>query len=205
MKINVLTLAILVAVHINVGYAASLEGAQEIRGVGGVVVNRNDQTIVIRVPLVRRNRTDIADLDARVTALEGGPVPPQEFVAGTYAEGACELYGTGLPSGRSDWYLTCLGDSGSLTLNFVTGEIAGNPYEAELTEAGIDQLNGVEGYAWGLVMGGTSSGYWWSCISPSHDTGQVVSGQQVGNRLNIKLYGYDNQLNCGFDIVLVPE
>lgn len=132
-----------------------------------------------------------------------GDVPPltMEFVPGQYAKldtgQTCTLI-TSPFAGRTEVVLNCVdGDESTATLTVYTGPIIGNPFEAALVDAGLDQIPGGEEFAWGLVTaeaGGSLAG----CF----DEGELISARQVGDTLNLSRYFFgDGSFDCGLTLV----
>ncbi|UTH73026.1 hypothetical protein [Chromobacterium sp. IIBBL 290-4] len=121
-----------------------------------------------------------------------------QFVAGNYvgSSGAqCSVTTSALADGRQQGALSCRpsvgGFSTGLAVNWVSGPLAGHPYEVDLTKAGIDQIAGRASYSWGVIN--DRSGGWYYCFN----TGDIVSAVQSGRQIALNVYGRGNIVKCG--------
>jgi hypothetical protein len=122
------------------------------------------------------------------------------FVAGNYDDGqsgTCTLGVSTALGGRMAGALACRDANGQTTLNanWVTGPIAGHPFETELIAAGIEQNTGAENVAWGQG----SSTFAYNCFAG----GDIISAHQAGNVLAINNFGNTNRIGCNYSFTLV--
>jgi hypothetical protein len=81
-----------------------------------------------------------------------------EFIPGTYSGvggDTCTAGVSAASGGRTAGALSCKDKDNRVIFNanWITGPIAGHPFEPELVAAGIDKITGAENVAWG--QGGT--------------------------------------------------
>src|SRR5574341_930183 len=141
--------------------------------------------LVVPVLLAIEGRISAQDLPALLT---------KEFVPGTYDDGdtrTCTLGVNAALGSRIAGTLLCKSNQGRATFsaNWVTGPIAGHPFESDLVASGIDKITGAENVAWGK---GSSIG---CCAYCFNGTG-IISVHQAGNVLAINKFGNDNIIDC---------
>jgi hypothetical protein len=151
--------------------------------------------VAINLPINANGRP--AD-SAPVTFKACPKVKNAEFVVGTYdvddSTTICELDPSAFGS-RTQWDLRC--NSGGMTIRWYSGPIAGNPYEAELVAAGLDQVPGSKEYSWGKIT--FSSGTYWDCFNAP----ELVAARQAGDILTLTNYGSNNIVDCERGMVRV--
>jgi hypothetical protein len=134
---------------------------------------------------------------AAVTSAACPKVKVGEFVPGRYRDASgnmtCDLVASPF-AGRTELILFCTdsSDGRNYTYTWYTGRIAGSPIEPELTAAGLNTLPGNEQYAWGRI---TRTDFSSGC----YRFGNLFGARQVGNRLNLSIYGDDTVLDCTFE------
>lgn len=130
------------------------------------------------------------------------------FIPGTYSDGAggtCTMGVSGAAGGRTVGGLACKDKDGTATFNanWVTGPVAGHPFEPQLVAAGIDKIPGAQIVAWGMGNAGTAYDYWgaYNCFGGN---GNVISVHQAGSVLAINNYALDDKIDCGYSFTLEP-
>lgn len=136
---------------------------------------------------------------AKITTALSPNVNSNKFIQGTYVDAngiKCTLTTTVLPGGRSQAAMTCIApNSASIQMTWVTGPIAGHPFELALKAAGIDKLTSQNDYSWGKIANEDGSN-WWGCMNPN----DLISATQIGKTLAIGGYRNGNQQACGVNM-----
>jgi hypothetical protein len=127
-----------------------------------------------------------------------------EFIPGTYSGivgDTCTAGVSAASGGRTAGALSCKNADNEVIFNanWVTGPIAGHPFESELRAAGIDENTGAENVAWGQSSSVNNSGY---C---GQLNGAIISAHQAGNVLAVNNFGGDNQIDCSYSFPLVQQ
>ncbi|MBS0448354.1 MAG: hypothetical protein JSR59_20705 [Proteobacteria bacterium] len=125
------------------------------------------------------------------------------FTPGNYVDplgNTCTVMVGTMPSGRQETSLSCKAGTGTSVWNATwdNGDIAGNPYELQLRNAGIDQIPGYNNYAWGID--GLTTYPFAGCFA----TNYIVGARQVGSQIIVTNYGAGNVSLCGNTLTLQP-
>jgi hypothetical protein len=177
----------------------------------GAIVGADDTISATRIPVTsasgRISYVDITlpflvDGTGRVTLNTAGVtiVPSPRvlvgaFRAGRYLSGGGTEYlvgtpGTGPGGGRVTTSIQAI-TSTTLSANWVSGPIAGHPYEARLRAANITST----AQTWGIVQSSSSS------ILPP---GAIIGAVQSGDQLTLTSFGSDNIPDSGLTLRLCP-
>jgi hypothetical protein len=150
--------------------------------------------ITITIPVLNNGQPNVSDIRAR--AVKSPMVDINDFTPGTYrADGIpCTLV-TSPFGGRTEATFTCTSSHYTLTAVWYTGPIRNHPFEAELTEAGVDKVPGGNHYAWGKV-GNTDNGRWWNFCIDFNDANNILAVRQANNTLTVHNYGVDSTSDC---------
>jgi hypothetical protein len=132
----------------------------------------------------------------------------KEFIPGTYDDangGQCLLGTSAADGGRTTGSLVCQksgdNDTYPFSANWITGPIAGHPYETSLTVAGINHNTGAANVAWGEATGRVAgSRLSYNCFGSEHNN---ISVQQSGPVLAINNFRGDNVVNCTHSFHLI--
>ncbi len=139
-------------------------------------------------------------------------VMSHHFMPGTYTDAAggvtCTVNATTLNGGREQAAMFCVDkDRDTLTANWITGLIAGHPFELDLTAAKIGDIPGYDNFAWGkfgTVSGNYTSGtsgVWWHCMNNA----DIISATQVGDMIQLSGYDRGNTQVCGTTLLKTPD
>lgn len=137
---------------------------------------------------------------ATVTSIKRVVVQSNKFVAGNYVDnigGTCTVTNATLPSGRQETSVSCAKSPYYWHFTVDNGDIAGHPFELQLTNANIGGIPGYRDYSWG-IDGSTTSNYG-SCFY----TNYVVAARQIGAEIVVTRYAYDNIADCGLTLTKV--
>lgn len=136
---------------------------------------------------------------APVNSVACPKVKVNEFVPGHYTDtsGAwsCELVASPF-AGRTESDLFCANtnDGRHYTYTWYTGPIAGSPIEAQLKAAKLDTLPNNDQYAWGRI---TRTDFSQGCTT----FGWLFGARQIGDNLQLSIYGTDTVLDCTAEFV----
>ncbi|HSI58370.1 MAG TPA: hypothetical protein VLA16_12500 [Ideonella sp.] len=138
---------------------------------------------------------------ATVTSIKRVVVQSNRFVPGNYTDnygGTCTVNTATLPSGRQETSVSCAKSPYFWHFTVDNGDIAGHPFELQLTAANIGGIPGYRDYSWGID--GSTSGNYGGCFY----TNYVVAARQIGPEIVVTRYAYDNIADCGMTLTKVP-
>ncbi|PHV11953.1 hypothetical protein CSQ89_08170 [Chitinimonas sp. BJB300] len=122
------------------------------------------------------------------------------FVPGNYKDAggsySCSASVAILNAGRMQTALSCYSGGGQMSATWVSGVIAGHPFELDLRNAGIDKIPGYENFSWGKI-GTYNSSTWFGCMNNS----EIVSAVQAGNSIQMSGYDFGNLQKCGVTLI----
>ncbi|MGQ5523742.1 hypothetical protein ACUHMQ_10810 [Chitinimonas sp. PSY-7] len=122
------------------------------------------------------------------------------FVPGAYKDAAgdysCNASVAILSAGRMQTALSCYSGGGQMSATWISGGIAGHPFELDLRSAGIDKIPGYENFSWGKI-GTYNSSTWFGCMNNS----EIVSAVQIGNSIQMSGYDFGNLQKCGVTLM----
>ncbi|AGY56598.1 hypothetical protein [Gloeobacter kilaueensis] len=140
---------------------------------------------------------------ATVKSVRSPIVDTTEFIPGTYtwsnASYTCSVLASPF-GGRTEFDMTCTESSGLVQLiaTWYTGPIAGNPYEAELTQAGLNTLSGNDQYSWGRVNQYNTT------ILGCFNSPDLFGARQIGNTLTLTNFGSNTIVDCQANLNKAP-
>jgi hypothetical protein len=168
-------------------------------------INGKTKYFDLEIDLTVNDKGKIGDT-AAVIVVKFPTFLTNEFIPGTYSglQGdTCTLALSVAAGGRTAVAWICKDGDGKVifSANWVTGPIAGYPFEPDLTAAHIDQITGAENVTWGI--GSHLEGSAYDCAGGGNNSGLVFSAHQVGNVLAINNFARGNRIRCNYSFTLV--